>query len=227
MANTKITSETEVSSSELACVLGITGRNIRQLVEDGQLEKVDGRFILSDSVQRYVAFKSKRNKDDEEKRLEKTRLTADVTMKASKAQIAKMEADELRGKMHRSEDVAAMTEDLIYTIRGSFMALPGRLAVDVATVTTPAEAAEIIRKEVHALMRELANYQYDPEKYEERVRERRKWEAGGGDVDDEYACRPASERRNRKGSGRDEAPGRFDRDPVGRAEPAAVLRGQR
>lgn len=185
MANTKITSETEVSSSELACVLGITGRNIRQLVEDGQLEKVDGRFILSDSVQRYVAFKSKRNKDDEEKRLEKTRLTADVTMKASKAQIAKMEADELRGKMHRSEDVAAMTEDLIYTIRGSFMALPGRLAVDVATVTTPAEAAEIIRKEVHALMRELANYQYDPEKYEERVRERRKWEAGGGDVDDE------------------------------------------
>lgn len=185
MANTKITSETEVSSSELTCVLGITGRNIRQLVEDGQLEKVDGRFILSDSVQRYVAFKSKRNKDDEEKRLEKTRLTADVTMKASKAQIAKMEADELRGKMHRSEDVAAMTEDLIYTIRGSLMALPGRLAVDVATVTTPAEAAEIIRKEVHALMRELANYQYDPEKYEERVRERRKWEAGGGDVDDE------------------------------------------
>ena len=185
MANTKITSETEVSSSELACVLGITGRNIRQLVEDGQLEKVDGRFILSDSVQRYVAFKSKRDKDDEEKRLEKTRLTADVTMTASKAQIAKMEADELRGKMHRSEDVAAMTEDLIYTIRGSLMALPGRLAVDVATVTTPAEAAEIIRKEVHALMRELANYQYDPEKYEERVRERRKWEAGGGDVDDE------------------------------------------
>ncbi len=185
MANTKIASETEVSSSELACVLGITGRNIRQLVEDGQLEKVDGRFILSDSVQRYVAFKSKRDKDDEEKRLEKTRLTADVTMKASKAQIAKMEADELRGKMHRSEDVAAMTEDLIYTIRGSLMALPGRLAVDVATVTTPAEAAEIIRKEVHALMRELANYQYDPEKYEERVRKRRKWEAGGGDVDDE------------------------------------------
>ena len=185
MANAKITSETEVSSSELACVLGITGRNIRQLVEDGQLEKVDGRFILSDSVQRYVAFKSKRDKDDEEKRLEKTRLTADVTMKASKAQIAKMEADELRGKMHRSEDVAAMTEDLIYTIRGSLMALPGRLAVDVAATATPAEAAEIIRKEVHALMRELANYQYDPEKYEERVRERRKWEAGGGDLDDE------------------------------------------
>ena len=100
----KITLETEVTSSELACVLGITGRNVRQLVEDGQLEKKDGRFLLCDSVQRYVAFKSRKEADDEEKRLEKARRTADVTMKASKAQIAKMEADELRGKMHRSED---------------------------------------------------------------------------------------------------------------------------
>ena len=183
MANAKITSETEVSSSELACVLGITGRNIRQLVEDGQLEKASkGHFLLCDCVKRYIKYKMR---GKEEQKTESAIRAADVMLKASKAQIAKMEADELRGKMHRSEDVAAMTEDLIHTIRGSLMALPGRLAVDVAATATPAETAEIIRNEVHALMRELANYQYDPEKYEERVRERRKWEAGGGDADDE------------------------------------------
>ena len=60
----KITLETEVTSSELACVLGITGRNVRQLVEDGQLEKKDGRFLLCDSVLRYVAFKSRKEADD-------------------------------------------------------------------------------------------------------------------------------------------------------------------
>ena len=186
MENTKITPETEVSTTELACVLGITGRRIRQLAEDGQLDKASkGRFLLCDSVQRYISSIAKEEENEEDRRMEKARRTAAVTLQASKAQIAKMEADELRGKMHRSEDVAAMTEDLIYTIRGSLMALPGRLAVDVAATATPAEAAEIIRKEVHALMRELANYQYDPEKYEERVRERRKWEASGGDVDDE------------------------------------------
>lgn len=181
MENTKITPETEVSTTELACVLGITGRRIRQMAEDGLIEKVSkGRFLLCNCVQRYIASQS-----TEDQRLERARRAAEVTFKASKAQVAKMEADELKGTMHRSEDVAAMTEDLIYTVRGSLMALPGRLAVDVAAAATPAEAAEIIRKEVHALMRELANYQYDPEKYEERVRERRKWEAGGGDVDDE------------------------------------------
>ena len=98
---------------------------------------------------------------------------------------AKAEADELQGKMHRSEDVAAMTTDLIYAIRGAMMALPGRLAVDVASANSPAEAAEIIRREVNKAMRELSNYRYDPKKYEERVRDRRAWEADSGrDADD-------------------------------------------
>lgn len=186
MENAKITPETEVGTTELACVLGITGRRIRQLAEDGQLEKVSkGRFLLCESVQRYISSTTKEVENEDDRRMEKARRTAAVTLQASKAQIAKMEADELRGKMHRSEDVAAMTEDLIYTIRGSLMALPGRLAVDVTAAATPAEAAEIIRKEVHTLMRELTDYQYDPEKYEERVRERRNWASCGGDVDDE------------------------------------------
>ena len=162
-----ITEETEVSTTELACVLGITGRRIRQMAEDGQLQKVSkGRFLLADSVQRYVKFR-----------------VAETTMKASKATIAKLEAEELKGTMHRAEDVAALTEDLVYTIRGALNALPGRLAVDVAAVSTPAEASEVIRKEVSKVMRELAGYHYDPKKYEERVRERRDWSER--DSDDE------------------------------------------
>lgn len=179
-----ITEETEVSTTELACVLGITGRRIRQMAEDGQLQKVSkGRFLLADSVQRYVKFLSDGPMDEEDKKLEKTRRVAETTMKASKATIAKLEAEELKGTMHRAEDVAALTEDLVYTIRGALNALPGRLAVDVAAVSTPAEASEVIRKEVSKVMRELAGYHYDPKKYEERVRERRDWSER--DSDDE------------------------------------------
>lgn len=172
----KITAETEVSTTELACVLGVSGRWIRQMAEDGLLPKIKvGRFRLADSVQRYIKASSAGTMDEDEKKAEKTRRLAEAQMKASKATVAKLEADELEGKMHRAEDVAAMTEDLVFTIRGSLMALPGRLAVDVSTANTPAEASEIIRKEVHKIMRELANYRYDPKKYEERVRERMDW----------------------------------------------------
>lgn len=186
MAEEKITADTEVSTTELACVLGITGRRIRQLAEDGDLDKAgQGRFNLCESVQRYIRLQSKSSLSEEDIKLEKTKKIADVTLKASKARIAKMEADELQGKMHRAEDVAAMTEDLVFTIRSSLNAMPGRLAVDVAAVSSPAEAAEVIRREVHKVMRELAGYHYDPKKYEERVRARQNWSAGGRDDDDE------------------------------------------
>ena len=48
-----------------------------------------------------------------------------------------------------------------------------------------AEAAEIIRKEVHKVMRELAAYHYDPEKYAEKVNERRYWSNAGRSYDEE------------------------------------------
>ena len=107
------------------------------------------------------------------------------SIKKAKAIVAVMEAQELQGKMHRSEDVADMTEDLIFAIRGMLVALPGRLAVDTAAANTPAEASEIIRKEVYKVMSELSEYKYDPKKYEERVRERKAWDMSESDVDDE------------------------------------------
>ena len=80
---------------------------------------------------------------------------------------------------------AAMTEDMVYTIRSALLALPGRLAVNVVRASTAAEASEIIRSEVHEIMRELSTYKYDPKKYEERVRERKSWEMAGDDGDDD------------------------------------------
>lgn len=174
----EITKETTVKASELAVVLGLTGRRVHQLVEDGIITKAARScFCLADCVQQYIGFISRDNFAEEDIKLDRAKRTADVSYKAARAQIARLEAQELQGKMHRSEDVAAMTEDLVYTIRGMLVALPGRLAVDVAGIETAAEAADLIRKEVFHVLRELSNYRYDPVKYEERVRGRMNWDA--------------------------------------------------
>ena len=111
--------------------------------------------------------------------------SATAKLKKSKATIAALDALERTGKMHRSEDVAAMTADLIYTIRGALLALPGRLAVDMVGVTDAAEASDLIRREVFQIMEELSRYKYDSEKYKERVRERLSLEGNDGDLDEE------------------------------------------
>ena len=180
-------------AEDLANLFAMSGQWINQLTRDGVLKKEDTpagqRYHVVRSTRAYVQYlrdKAAGRNDKgipESKELEK--FTAEVKIKQAKAQIAELEAQELQGKMHRREDVAALTEDLIYTIRDALMALPGRLAVDVAKSDTAAEAAEIIKREVYAVMKELSSYRYDPEKYAERVRDRMDWTSENGDFDDD------------------------------------------
>ena len=152
--------EKSISTTELAAVLGISARRVQQLTQDGVLDTVSrGKFALAEAVQSYIRYLGRDAMTESEKKLEE----------------AKAKADELSGQMHRSEDVAAMTSDLIYTMRGALMAFPGRVAIDAAAISDPAEEAEYLRKEVYELCGQLAQYRYDPKAYEARVRDRLSW----------------------------------------------------
>ncbi len=177
MNRQKITEETLISPPEMALILGISARHLRRLVEDGVIEKAGNSvYNMIDTIQRYFGRKEQDKQDEDEKKIERTKRAADALLKKSKADIAKLEADELKGKMHREEDIETLVGDMIFAMRSALLALPGRLAVDVAGVQTPAEASAIIQKEVHQIMTELADYNYDPARYEERVRDRRAWD---------------------------------------------------
>ncbi len=181
-------------SEDLASLFGLTGQWINQLTRDGVLKKRDTpagkRYNVVESTRSYVQYLRDKAAGRGEKGIpeskELEKFEAEVRIKQAKAQIAELEAQELQGIMHRSEDVAALTEDLLYTVRDSLLALPGRLAVDAAGTATAAEAAEIIKREVYLVMGELSAYTYDPKKYAERVRERMDWKAEHeGEADDE------------------------------------------
>ena len=174
---------TMVAATMVAKLFNLTVRRIQQLTQDGVLatELVDKKrkYDLLLTVQRYIAYlqekvvKKGENKDDAQN--ESRKIKADADLRAAKAEIADMELKELRGEMHRSEDVEAMTTDLVFTIRSMMLALPGRLAIDLAKITKPAEISERIKQEIHAILLELSNYQYDADAYKKRVRDRQGW----------------------------------------------------
>ena len=174
---------TMVDATMVAKLFNLTVRRIQQLTQDGVLatELVDKKrkYDLLLTVQRYIAYlqekvvKKGENKDDAQN--ESRKIKADADLRAAKAEIADMELKELRGEMHRSEDVEAMTTDLVFTIRSMMLALPGRLAIDLAKITKPAEISERIKQEIHAILLELSNYQYDADAYTKRVRDRQGW----------------------------------------------------
>ena len=180
-----------VKTADICTLLGASNQWIGQLTSQGSIHKTKtphgNLYEIVTTGKEYCDFmESKRSRlDAEDEKLEKVKREADATLKASKAKIAQAEAKELSGQMHRSEDVAAMTAELIYTIRGALMALPSRVAINAAALSDPAEVAEYMRGEVNQIAEEIAMFRYDPAKYEARVRERKAWaEKLAGDDDE-------------------------------------------
>lgn len=183
-----------VKTADICAITGKSNQWIGQLTSQGILNKSKTPhgtlYDLVANMKSYCTMLEERAEADEDddpesKKLEKDRRKADTSIKASKAIIAGLEAKEIQGKMHRSEDVAAMTDDLIFAMRNSLTALPGRLAVDLASVNDPAEVSSIIQRETFKIMDELSTYKYDSRKYEERVRIRMNRDALEDTEDDE------------------------------------------
>ena len=170
-------------SAIIAKLFGVTDRRVQQLAKEGVIPAASVRpykFDLLPTVQAYIRYLSDKANGKEAKSAD-----TEADLKQNKAKIADMQLKELEGKMHRSEDVEAVTNDLVYTVRSMIMALPGRLAMDVVQASNANEASALIRSECYKILNELAGYQYDPEVYRRRVRDREGWSEALADETDE------------------------------------------
>jgi len=168
----------------IAQLFNLSIRRIQQLTADGVIEtvKTQGgrRYDLIPTIQRYIKFlqdkAAGREKVEKDAKNESEKLEAETRLKQAKAEVAELELEELRGELHRAEDVEAVMTDHILLLRSMIIALPGRLAVDVTHAKTPAEAAEVIKAECYTMLEQLAAYEYDPDEYRRRLRERKGWD---------------------------------------------------
>ena len=182
----------------IAKLFDVTVRRIQQLTQDGVLKTIEvtennrkvRRYDLMPTIQAYIKYLSDKAYGREQKESvsnkEEEKLQAEVDIKKAKAKIAQLELDELEGRMHSAEDVESMTTDLCLAVRSALLSMPGQLAVDVAEVTDAAEISEIIKSTVNDILEELSRYEYNPDEYRRRVRERQGWlESHSNDEDDE------------------------------------------
>lgn len=166
-----------VKTADICSMLGVSNQWVGQLTSQGTLNKMQtdhGKlFNLTDSIRAYMDSQNdKIKKTAEEKKLDKAKATAEVKLKVAKAAMAELQAKELSGKMHRSEDVQVFTQELIDTVKNAMLSLPGRLAVEVSLCDTAEECSVLIKEAIRDVLSELSEFDYDPEKYEALVRER-------------------------------------------------------
>lgn len=166
----------------IAKIFGVSTRRVEQLKTEGII-KGQGKptkYDLLPTIQAYIKYLSDkaygREKKQTDAQLTTSKLEAESRIKTAKAEMAELELKELQGKMHRAEDVEAITTDHVFFVRSMLMAMPGKLAVDLAGTHTAAEQADRVKQEVYYILENLAGYKYDPEEYKKRVMERQGWD---------------------------------------------------
>lgn len=175
----------------IAKIFGVSTRRVEQLKAEGVI-KGQGRptkYDLLPTIQAYIRYLSDKANGREKKEttasLEESKLRAEVDIKEAKAAAARLELAELQGTMHRAEDVEAIVTGHVLAIRSMLMAMPGKLAVDLSNLHTASEMAERVKQECYFILEQLADYEYDPNEYRQRVMERQGWEHQGDDADEE------------------------------------------
>lgn len=164
-------------------LFGVTVRRVQQLTQEGviETEKINGKtaYDLIETTRAYIRYLSDKAYGREKKASAEghdlRKAEADADWKEARAAIANLELSELEGNLHRSEDVEEAFSDFASTVRAAFLSLPGRLAVDTANAVTAMETSALIQEVVNDTLNALAGYQYDPEFYKKKVREREGW----------------------------------------------------
>ena len=170
-----------VTKKDLCKLFGLSSRRIEQLAQDGIVNGTGNpaKYNLVEAVQGYTeslkASARKRSTTKDNPELEKDKLEGEARIKQAKAEMAELELKELQGELHSAEDVEAITTDHVLYFRSMLMALPGKLAVDLAGTHTAAEQSARVKQEVNFVLDQLADYKYDPEEYAKRVRDRQGW----------------------------------------------------
>lgn len=175
----------------IAKIFGVSTRRVEQLKTEGII-KGQGKptkYDLLPTIQAYIRYLSDKANGREKKltdaQLQTEKLEAEKRIKVAKAEMAELEMRELRGELHRAEDVEAITTDHVLYFRSMLMALPGKLAVDLAGTHTAPEQAQRVKQEINFVLSQLESYTYDPDEYKKRVRERRGWNERHDDYDDD------------------------------------------
>lgn len=167
-----------VDSKEVAKLIGKTSRRVQQLTSDGVLPTIEvknGKRTLRKydkykTVQAYIGHVEMKAEEKCGVDKEKEKLRVEIKTKEAKLKMIELQLAEMEGTMHASEDVEAMTDDLVLCVRANLLAMPGKLSAELAGVSDAAEISGMIEEAVYQVLEELSNYRYNPDEYRRRVK---------------------------------------------------------
>jgi phage terminase Nu1 subunit (DNA packaging protein) len=165
MSSKKITSIDGliVTTPVISSLFGLTDRRVRQLVEEGVIDRVkNGSYELAQTVKRYVVYlRASADGKELERDSEAVYMMEKTKHEAAKRQIAEIELAQMRGQMHDAKDVEREMTKMLTAFRAKLITMPSKIAPILIAQNEIAIIQDIIQKEVYEALSELS--EYDPQ----------------------------------------------------------------
>ncbi|ALP91190.1 hypothetical protein [Clostridium butyricum] len=150
-----------VSSTVLSNLFGLTTRRIRQLENEGVIQKIArGKYSLQDNIKSYITY-IKASADLKENKTDEGKIDYDeehALLERRKREKMELELAAMRGTMHYSEDVERVMNDMLSNFKAKILALPSRAAPRLIILSTIADIQEVLQNEVLDALNEMSQY---------------------------------------------------------------------
>jgi phage terminase Nu1 subunit (DNA packaging protein) len=164
------------TSRELAQVLGVSTRQIDQLVVEKVLKpqlrsgkQRNRRFRLADSVQSFVAYARESVREQSASSNGASAYNDARTRRMNAAAlIEEMKARELSGELIKRSVVTNVVTTVLSLTKSRLLAVPNQVMHQLVGRTSPLETNQIVRERIIGALRELA--QFDPDTLQRKTR---------------------------------------------------------
>lgn len=159
-----------IRAEDLSKILGISVRRVQQLRADGALVTKKSEFgIRYDAMKSFTALaKYLLAKQDTASQKERA-VRADADYKEKKAALMEIELRKRRLQVHEARHVRELMTGYALAIKAAFLAIPGRIAIQLYQCRNEAECASIVRTSICEALQELSEFKYDPEKFRKLI----------------------------------------------------------
>lgn len=139
------------SSIDLAQLLAITDRRVRQLAEQKTLTRqAEGDFILPEAIAEYYSYKYHTEEEIDY-------MTEKARHEKAKRELAELELQKRRNEVHDAENVKIVMGDMLSNLRSQLLGLPTKMAPVLANRDTDYITHELA-KEIEDRLTELSDY---------------------------------------------------------------------
>lgn len=138
------------TSQKMAEYLDVSERRVRQMRDEEIIKEArPGLYDPAATMKRYIRYIHSNGSGLNE---ERARL---ISVKRERAEL---ELAEAKGGLHRTEDIEKALSTMVVNFRARMLAIPAKLAGDLAKMNGQAEVFDVLNKEITEALEELSDY---------------------------------------------------------------------